>query len=291
MSTTQAIAKSTVVHPSRAEQMKIFRAMPEELQKIATKLDEQHAAEVKSVLLVNWDKGKQIEAVIENSGNRYGENAVEQLAAYLGTSTTALYDLRTYCQVYNRDEVKLIGDRKMENGRRVSLGHLMAIMRIKSGPADRKKLLEMTFEKSLTTNELALEISSKFESRNVRKGGRKPSVPTSPGAGIDQIRTKCAELHNRIKPWTASIFDELDEAEPDRFSPGMLSKMEKADEEIRKTAEGLEAAHARLAKNIERARRVLMQRKSTPPVSKGPKASLPSKKALRSDKVKPKVNA
>ncbi|MEX2216528.1 MAG: hypothetical protein WD768_20615 [Phycisphaeraceae bacterium] len=233
-----------------------FNEMDQPLKEVAKKLTHLEGLGSVSMLAVTWEQGKLVLQVLEEEV-AYGSNAVKKLAEYLGVSESRLYALRTIAVTFKREDMKALGHREMANGERITRGHLLELAVVRS-KRDRNKLIEAIFKESLSVRDLAARISEKFvPAPKAHRNGRKPKTPSSPAAGIEDMTRVANSVSNKVEIWVKAVFDELDEAEPDRFTDAMVSKMAESLKSVETMESGIAMVKNRLAKNLERARKVL----------------------------------
>lgn len=241
--------------PEEQKRAAIYDEMSPALKKVADDFRQKEATASRGNLLLRYDMGVKVKVVIEEEAE-YGANAVKQLANFLGRSETDLYDLRSVVTTFDRDEVKALGEREMSNGGHITIGHVMAIVRVKKA-GDRKKLMDRVFAESLTVNALAAEVSAGYEKANKRSGGRKPSKPKSTVAGVAQVASRVQELNNRFAGWDETVFSAVADLSPDKIDKIVLEKAEKASEQLHALEENLQQYTGKFDKGIEHLRKVV----------------------------------
>jgi hypothetical protein len=157
--------------------------------------------------------GVRITSVIEGE-SKYGTNAVEQLAAYLGKSwsPTKLYSYRDLASEYTKDRIAQLAKAKLADGGHVTVSHCLAIIKVKS-KAERKKLWSRVFDEGLSSLSLQTEIAASLaEKKNNRGGGRKPSKPTSIMGGAQEIAKMVTRISNKVPVWQAVIAEAMEKS-------------------------------------------------------------------------------
>jgi hypothetical protein len=233
----------------------VFEEMLPPLQAVAVAFDKEEGTRTSGTLLIAWREGNTLRKVIEQDAV-YGSQAVEQLAKYLNTTTTHLYTLRTFALEYTREDLKAIGDRMTSDGGRLVLGHLTAIMGIKS-QEQRKTMLERAFEESLSVNELQSEIKAVCEPKNARSGGRKPGKPASPMGGLQQIVENAQTFTNRVGVWEEAVFDAIDDISPTQVTESTMVKLKAAEEMLESQIEASTRALKRVRTNIRVVQKII----------------------------------
>ncbi len=243
------------------ERQAIFKKMPKALQEVALDFAERLAKGAMGVIIIQYNMGATIGEVLANE-RAYGSEAAKQLGDYLGLTNgeTLLYNLRNFAATFKAEFVKQQSARHMADGQHLSLSHWIALTKV-DDPKDQLKWLEEVFRRSLSANALELEIKSGGTStRNVRQGGRKPQVPTSAIAGLQKMFQQAQQLNRYSEVAVKSVFDKIDDMEPDKVTDVLLERLEKTRETLHDTAEGASGAVERLDENIERVKRVLEEK-------------------------------
>jgi hypothetical protein len=164
-----------------------FGMMPERLKKMARYLQELNEKEARGILLLKHDFGTVIWQVCENEA-RYGANAMRLLANYLGAKVEDLYSLIYFRKAFSREEVEGMALRRLSDGGRIKIDHLIAISRVPW--KDRAGLLERVFNESLSVVQLrrvlgkseadrAAQLGALRAARDAQSLGANPSAPAS----------------------------------------------------------------------------------------------------------------
>ncbi len=246
------------VLPDEQRRAEVFAEMTPELKKDAQEFRKILAQDSLGAIVLRYNMGEKIRVIIEKEST-YGSNAVEQLAAYLGQSTTALYELRNVAECYTRTEIKDLAKREMANGNHISIAHIRTLVQIKRA-ADREKMTKRIFNESLTAAQLATEVAAGVDKTNTRGGGRPPAKPTSPLAGTQQIFEQFQTVNNRVEVWQGAVFKEIDQMEPDKFSPALVEKLKAALDQATKAEENATLVVTALEANLKRAEKVMKDR-------------------------------
>ena len=250
---------TSVVNPIEKARLSVFKKMSPALQEIAKTFDEKLAKGATVIVVTMYDMGARLKEVVDDEGT-YGSGAVKQLAEYHGISggETALYAMMNFAKSFDKDYVKTNSLRPMANGHYMTLGHWLQLMKIQDD-AKREKMLEKVLRESVSANDLEKEIRAGASggTKNARQGGRKPKAPTSPIMGLQ----KTFELANKFVRWDdvaqKSVFDNIDEMEPDKVTDNLLAKAKTTLEMVEKVGETAASMKEHLESNIERIEQVL----------------------------------
>lgn len=224
------------------------------LKKLATYCRDIDAKVRRGNILARYDMGKKL-ADAAAAEDQYGVESLPKLATYLGTNVTELNDLRSFATSYKREQVEQLCEKEMANGGRITLNHLLAIMRVSRGD-DRRKLWGRVFAESLSIKELAQEIGGSAGKTNKRGGGRPPATPKSLKAGISQVFSSVQQINNRFDVWDNVVFSELAAMPPDDVDGIVLKKAEEAGEQLHTLAAGINARVALFDTGLEYLRTV-----------------------------------
>lgn len=266
------------------ERKAVFDEMTPALQKVAKELDKQMDREARGNLLLNYDQGLMIRQVIEDEAE-YGSNAVEQLAQFHGRNASELYDLRNITLTWTREEVEEIASETMESGRRLTVMHLRLLNTLKN-KRTRDAMQNRVLKESMSARDLANEVKASGGDRHTHhgQGGRKPSAPKSPLAGVQQIIKAAKGFTNRKEVWEPSVFDELDEIDSDKLTEDVLAQLTEADEVMTAMEQSVMSVHERVRKNKERAERAVQEKQAsseTAPAGKTTKKKSSKKKVAK----------
>ncbi len=231
--------------------LKIFETMTPPTQKIAKEFEDKDRLGNTSIILYQYDKGVKLLAM-QKAPDKYGENSIRQLSEYLGRTDTELGLLMGVAKAYSRDEVKGMTTRQMTDGNRISWRHLTAMLKVAVAKT-RRELWGRVFAESIGANQLEVEInSSGVPKKNIRSGGRKPGLPSSPLVGVHQIEKTAAGINNRFDGWQEAVLDKFDEIAPDDVTPIMLDKARLALTQIETLEGNVTNLRERLTNNVTR---------------------------------------
>jgi hypothetical protein len=126
----------------------------------------------------------------------FGQEAIKKLAAYLPIygGVRTLLDYRRLASAFDRKTLEQTIARPMDNGRRISLYHVIELSTVKS-PKKRGELIDRVRTESLTVDALRKEITgNECRSSTKRGGGRKQKTPISVLGGLHDLATRADKL-------------------------------------------------------------------------------------------------
>jgi len=251
MTTSTAVAL-----PDKKKRLAVYNSMPKALQEVADEMETREQRQNQGNALIAYDNGLMIRTVIEKEGE-FGSGAVEKLALYRGKTATELYKLRDFASTFERNFVADWSARPTGKGNFLTESHWLAITKVQKA-SDREMLLKKVINESLTANQLELEISSgNVRTKNVRSGGRKPSRPTSPLAGLQKFGSMSLALYNYGEVAEKDVFEAIDEISPDTVNDILLERLKVTKDNTEKAVKRLEEAVEHLDGNIERVENIL----------------------------------
>lgn len=239
--------------------IKLFEKMTPATQEVAREFDGKIQTTSVGVIMNAYKMGARVAAIVENEAE-YGDNAVNLLAGYLNIpgGETVLYMYMNIAKAVDKDFIKAKSSIAMANGQYLTLSHWVQLAKLED-PKNRDSLLEKVYKKSLSARDLEVEIRAGVggKTKNARQGGRKPKAPSSAAVGLQQVFA----LGNKYTRFTeiadVSVFDALDELEPDKVTGVLVERAEKALEITRDVATKAADAAGRLEGNISRLKDVL----------------------------------
>jgi hypothetical protein len=207
-------SKMTVMNPRSAESKEALKQMNPELKKLFDKLSADVMTANKRDVLAQFEIGKLI-AAAKHDTNKYGEKAVELLAASLGMSASKAYQLSSFYMVWcsDLDTLKKLIDRRDAAGAPLSMSQLYALNYLKSH-VDRLKLIERCFKECLTVEDLRAITADSWGKKSNNQG---LVMPRSPGAGIAVMTKAIDKLETSHEKIQVSIFERIED-EPDEFA-------------------------------------------------------------------------
>jgi len=275
------------------EQENVVESMTKALRRIYHDGAERLAKGDAAFVLTRYDIGAEL-IEIEEDEEKYGKAAVRQLAIAWGVSSSPdsganmLYAWRAIASRWSRDQVKALLDRRGVRQTTICLEHLIELNRIRSDK-DLTKYTERIFEEGLTAGDLASEITAKLDRKRSSSGGRKPTPPRSPMAGLQQIVEMTKTFVGRSSVWESGIFHKLEEAAPSTIDESILSKLEQVQAQQQKMIKTSKSMVARIEACAARVRRVLA--KSGEQKDAKVKAKSSKKKKAKKAKARPVASA
>lgn len=251
------MSEKNAVSPVEKKRLALLKEMTPACRKVAEDFDTKMSKSAQGVIMISYDMGSRLREVVENEGE-YGSKAVETLAAYLNVKggATTLYGLRDFAESFDREFVKANSVKPMANGDYLTLQHWSQLRKI-AEQKDREKLLNRVFKESLSANELEKEVRAGSKTKHSRQGGRKPGIPTSVLAGVQQtlsIGNKFVNLEDVVEK---HVFDKIDEMPADQINDTLLEKLGECKETLESLGRSGTALLRRVEKGISRVTRVL----------------------------------
>lgn len=235
------------VNPEELRRLTLLNDMTPATRKLAADFDQHLAREHHDGLMLRHAMGVTLGRVIGDE-RTYGSNAVEQLAKYLGMSPDRLYKLRTYANVFTRQQVEAWAARRTAKGGGIRYHHLAAVMVVES-PEERLKLVERVFAESLSVRRLRdLIASADLEVRKrKRPGGEHAQLLDGLGRLIDGSRAMAKRLSG---PRGLQLFDAVGRADPARVGPLLRNRVAMAQTVVDELATHLDDVRGRLAEAV-----------------------------------------
>ena len=157
---TPAGAVSTVQAPAAEVRQQALASMPKALQSVAQVVDGMTAKINTAEVQTRYDIGVQAALVLADPG-KYGPDAIEQLAAYVGLDGSQLAQARQVVSAWpDRRVFAEITTKKLVDGRPLTWAHMRALARVED-PAKRQALLAKTLSEALSSHALMAEIGAK----------------------------------------------------------------------------------------------------------------------------------
>lgn len=276
MSTKNAVAP---VEKKRAD---LLRDMTPAGREIAKEFEKKLGQGARGIVLIQYDLGAQLVNVIEHEAD-YGSNFVGQLADYLGIAggETMLYALRNFADSFERKFVETETLAPLTDGTYLELGHWIKLTQLKEH-SDVKKYLKRIREESLSVRALSREVAAaNSKLKHTRQGGRKPGVPTSPIAGLQQTFSMAQKFANWEPVLEQSVCEPIEHMSAELVSDDLLTKLKMTHDKLLLMGKSTDKSIKYLERNIARVERILAAR---------PKEEKPAKKAApkAEKKAKPK---
>jgi len=251
--------------PAEKQQQEIYKSMTPALQQVANYVLTKKKQETLGVVRICYQIGEKINDVATNKDS-YGEEtaAIRKLADYTATAREMLYHYRTVVRAYpNWQDLEELIKTPMKDGNVLTITHMITVCQL-AKVADRKKMLKRIINESLTANETRIEANANYDAKKTSSGGRRPGKPTSPQAGYQQMRNEAQKINNRFKQTWNEIFDEVDEAEPDKLDPALAKKCQEALSQFDDLEQHIMQSRSRIETNMKRIDEVVKQRTDSP---------------------------
>lgn len=261
------VEKGTALSPIEKKRAALLKSMSPACREVAEDFSQKLTKASQGVVLISYDMGARVRQVREDVA-QYGSNAIEVLGAYLGISATALYSLHGFANAFEREFVRENSSRVLPDGTHLSLGHWTAISKI-SENKDRLRMLNRVFRESLSANAVEREVKAAEKKTNRRSGGRKPSVPTSVLAGVQQTLSLGKKFNNLEPLLIEQVFDKIDVMAPDQVNDVLLTKLGECKEALEALTTNSATLLKRVNSGITRVNRVLDAKASQPAAAEG----------------------
>lgn len=289
----------TVAAQERAE---LYASMPPALKKVADEFDKKRTGIIQTNIMARHAMGSRVVGILAEDGkenSRYGEQAVEKLAAYMDMPTNDLYNLRTFAQAYTADDITALMSRVTPGGSPLSYTHLLELSRLKAGP--RKQLTAAAINEGLSAKELQRRIETVApepvaepastkktkvtepegpKTRATETRGRPLTRPSSPLAGVQQVINQAVELTKRCKIWDEVVFGHFADLSPDEVNDTVAVKLAEAVDAVTNMKLQIDAAVPKLESDLRRVRRMLNANKAPGTAAAKPAAAKPVTKPV-----------
>lgn len=281
---------ANAVAPIQKKRAEILQEMTAAGRKVAEEFEKKLGIGAQGIVMVQYDLGARLADVFENEAD-YGTGYCKQLAAYLSIpgGETTLYSLRNFSQAFERGFVKDETTQPLANGQYLELGHWVKLSQLKDR-SDVKAYLKRIRTESMSARELSREISATgAKLRNSRQGGRKPSAPSSPLAGLQQTFSLAQKFANLEDVLETNVFKAIDHMPAESVNETLQVKLGETKEKLTEMVATGQRALKHIDKNIERVERVLKDRPpeekaEKPAKGKGKKAAKKGAKSKRAKK-------
>lgn len=233
----KAEKKNTQLTVAEQKRIELFETMNGPTQEIAKEFETKLGKAAEGLVMIRYDIGARLIKVVGEE-SLFGTNAVQQIADYLNIpgGKTALYALKDFAKTFDREFVKAQIALPMSNGRPLDTGHFIVIARLTS-KKEQEKLFKRVRQECISVNALEEEVRAAHDTKNVRSGGRKPSVSTNPLSNLQKLAGLGKTLSNFLVPFGDATLSNLEEAAPDQINPRLLQKFEEAREQLETTVQ------------------------------------------------------
>lgn len=229
------------------------------LQNLVTEIEGLQTAAASSPLLGHWEIGRRVAYIIVEE-NRYGSNAIDLTARFLGCRAAQLYDLARYAKVFDRQTLEQLAARKAPDGGRLTWEHMVLVAAIAS-PARRQSLLDAVTTECLSVQKLKRHIGSKKDlSLPPHLRPENPPPPTSALDGITRIRRTVAAMNKRAELWTAVADSITENVKPAPIDSLLLRQLQNTNEQLTDFLQWLPRYSEKLSKAVARCKKVLASR-------------------------------
>jgi len=280
------VAKVTV--PVSQNQKRILESMSEPTREKAVQIRELSIQSDLGQVRLAFKQGSVLNEVRDNEAE-YGSKAVEQIAEFLEIAPDRLYRFGNFARSFEQEFVLKWQAKANSKGHMLTVEHWLQLSQV-TDPDKQEKWLTHWQKESISALELGAVIRSAGDSGSRRrsvKGGRKPSEPKTPMAGVQKGDSLLHTLMNymptfekcTLKPLDSLPYEELPVDKID-VAEKLLSNMEAAEELIHE-------AHSRLVKSVERMRtaKTTLAAKAKEDKAKSPKVPVAkAKKKKKKDK-------
>lgn len=249
------MSKNELTDAKAVAKQQAFRDMNPACQEYAEKISTMLENASRGQLLVRYDIGARVK-FIHDHPDKFGKEALNQLAIYLDMQAHRLYALSQVAAAFTRDEILAELEAPTHSGKRLEFNHFHALSRVPE--AKRTEFIKRIRENNWTTNEAEHEVRTRFERPRAPGGGRPPAKPTTPHAGLQMLHLQAQKLDRFIQERVEeTVLDPLaafdDEEKPDART------IEKLDMALNTLAQlGLDLAST--VKGLEKVRDICSER-------------------------------
>lgn len=239
----------------------IFDDMDSVTQQVATEGKEKMGKGFQVAALIAYDIGNLLDDVMaaEHLNDAQKKKELQKLLAFWNQaemSLSKLYDLRNVAATFDREFIQGQIAEPLANGGYLTWSHFKELQKISS---EKRQLavLKKCRKHAWSSNELALELTSKKESAVKRSGGRKPTLPKTPNAMLQKLYTTVGQSHNYLAAVTEPLQGVFMEMAPADVDEAFLESIDDNLERIKETTADMKAATTLLNKVKKRTVSVL----------------------------------
>lgn len=209
----------------------LIKSMSPALRSARTELLKHVRATYEATVMEAWECGAIIADLLKKEAFTE-KQPVETLAKALGMPSNKLYDYRHVSQTWTKREMQKLLSRTTPAGDCLSWAHILVLVGIDDA-ATRKAAEDGAIKSGWSVQQLTFEVGSKKTiASKASNGGRPPSMPTSPSAGMEQLSKVCKTFIGKEDVWRDGVFKELLKSPEDDFTPEMLTKAQETLEVI-----------------------------------------------------------
>ena len=239
----------------------IFDDMDEITQTVAVEGKEKMGKGFQVQALIAHDIGSLLDCIMaaEHLNDAQRKSELKKLLAFWNQpdiSLAKLYDLRNVAATFDRDFIKEQTAEPLESGGYLTWSHFKELQKLSS---EKRQLavLKKCRKHGWSSNELALELTSKNESAVKRSGGRKPTLPKTPNAMLQKLYTTVGQSHNYLSAVTEPLQGAFMEMAPADVDEAFLESIDENLERIKETTADMKTAASLLNKVKKRTVSVL----------------------------------
>jgi len=190
--------------------------------------------------------------------DKYGDDAVNEFCAFLNLDPKGAYVTQAVnlAERWTRDDLAAETSTPLRNQQPLSLMHFVYLGRIEA-PAQRRQILARVRAESMSAQELLETIRGELDAKNVRAGGRLPTVPNSPLGGLRKLAKQSNQLANYGQQFLQRIAPRLDTLDDDQVTDKYFNELQRTRERVMAAMEMGQAALKILDEDIEDAERRL----------------------------------
>lgn len=228
---SKELKKSAASVPIAVARETLLAEMAPPLRTEAQALGKVQMVEASGKLKVVFALGERLDAIVK-APEKFGDQAVSQLAAYFGQSEQVFRNAINIVQVFSKEDRATMLTRQAADGRLVGVQQLVLIGALATKTA-RDKMLERVYTHGLSERDLRTEIeASGLPKANPQPAGtaargRKLKKPRTPAHAAAEVVSTTARLVKQCKVWGSCWADVLD-IPPNKVDTVMLDKLEKA---------------------------------------------------------------
>ncbi len=146
-------------------------------------------------LMRRWELGERVIQIRSDFGNK----AISQIKLFIREDPSMLYKVEKFAEYYTKEEVEELVELSFEDGAKLSYSHVRLLISIENRN-QRTDALNQTIDNNWTSTQLGKYIKDLLGKRSA--GGRKPSIPKSAEAVIEQQLAFADDFSNRnMKVW------------------------------------------------------------------------------------------
>ncbi len=262
--------KALAVKPTTAAQQaaKTLAKLPEALQKMKDRVEQKLVAGDHSIILNRHDIGVMLKQVHDDEA-KYGSAAIEKLATVLHRSASELYSFKQIAEVYSRDELEKLVERRSTSGAKLSYSHVRALSSV-SGEKERRSLETQFFKTVMTVDEMIAKIKGiEGERSNNRKS---LATGTNPTGGLVRL-SRMSEVFLREREIFTRALSGLEAMEEEKYNDKLLQQLQDAESNQRNLESFAAESRRRLDVLVDKTTKLVATRDSAKRPSRAEKES------------------